>query len=56
MDSYDIARIVAIGMSLVLVIAGLKGRAIGLGDGLRMAALWAFVIIAVALVFTVIGW
>ncbi|MBF9150057.1 hypothetical protein [Novosphingobium jiangmenense] len=56
MDSYDLTRIIGIGMSLILVVASLKGREIGLSDGLRMAALWGFLIIALALVFSVLGW
>lgn len=56
MDSYDLVRILGIGMALVLAIAGLKGRGIGLSDGVRMAALWAFLIIALALIFSVLGW
>jgi hypothetical protein len=56
LDSYDTVRIIGIAMSLILVTAGLKGRGIGLSDGLRMAALWAFLIVAAALVFSTLGW
>lgn len=55
MDSYDLVRVLGIGMALVLAIVGLKGRGIGLSDGVRMAALWAFLIIALALIFSRLG-
>jgi len=48
-------RIVALAMALVLAVANLRGRQIGLSDGLRMAALWGFIFVAVALVFSVVG-
>lgn len=56
MDSHDMVRIIGISMALVLAVANFKGREIGLSDGLRMAALWAFLFIVVALVFSVLGW
>lgn len=56
MDNQDLVRIIGIGMALVLVIANLRGQRIGLSDGLRMAALWAFLILATTLVFSVLGW
>lgn len=56
MNSSDLVRIIAIGLALVLVIANLKGRQIGLPDGLRMAALWGLLIVAAAIVFTSLGW
>lgn len=56
MESYDLARIIGLGMSLILVIANLKGREIGLSDGLRIVALWGFMIVMLALVFSVLGW
>ncbi|MEL0253329.1 MAG: hypothetical protein VW935_15510 [Novosphingobium sp.] len=56
MDSSDFARIIGIGLALVLVVANLKGRQIGLSEGLRMAALWGFLIVAAALVFSILGW
>lgn len=56
MDNYDLARITGLGMALVLVVANLKGRQIGLSHGLRMAALWGFLIITLSLVFSVLGW
>ncbi|MFM2372473.1 MAG: hypothetical protein RIS85_2195 [Pseudomonadota bacterium] len=43
-------------MALILVMANLRGQRIGLSDGVRMGALWAFLFVIVALVFTVIGW
>ncbi|MFN3457809.1 MAG: hypothetical protein ACK4Z8_09565 [Novosphingobium sp.] len=43
-------------MALVLAVVSLRGQRIGLSDGLRMAALWAFLITVVALVFAVLGW
>lgn len=52
----DIVRIVGIAAALVLATAGLRGQQIGLSDGLRMAALWAFLFVAVALAFSVLGW
>lgn len=51
----DIVRIIGILASLILVAAGLRGRQIGLSDGLRMGALWAFAFIAVALLASVLG-
>lgn len=42
-------------MALVLAVANLRGQRIGLSDGLRIAALWGFIFVAVALVFSVIG-
>lgn len=39
------ARIVGVGIALLLVVSNLKGRQIGMSDGLRMAALWGFLII-----------
>lgn len=56
MISSDFARIIGIVLALVLVVANLKGRQIGLSDGLRMAALWGFLIIAATLVFITLGW
>ncbi len=52
----DVVRIIAIAMALVLVVASLRGQKFGLSEGLRMAALWCFLFIAVALVFSVLGW
>lgn len=52
--SDDIVRIIGILMALVLVMANVRGQRIGLSDGLRMAALWAFLFVAVALVFSII--
>lgn len=54
--SDDIVRIIGIVMALILVMANLRGQRIGLSDGLRMAALWGFLFVAVALVFTMLGW
>lgn len=56
MDSYDTVRIIGISMALVLAMANFKGREIGLSDGLRMAALWAFLFIVAALLFSMLGW
>ncbi|WP_231468780.1 hypothetical protein [Novosphingobium sp. CECT 9465] len=56
MSGDDIVRMIGIIGALVLVSAGLRGRQIGLSDGLRMAALWAFVFVAAALTFSVLGW
>lgn len=56
MDSYDTVRIIGISMALVLAIANFKGREIGLSDGLRMAALWAFLFMVGAVIFTVLRW
>lgn len=56
MDSYDTVRIIGISLALVLAVANFKGREIGLPDSLRMAALWAFLFIVFALVFSVLGW
>lgn len=55
MNGDDIVRLIGIAASLILVGAGLRGRQIGLSDGLRMAALWLFAFVAVALVASVIG-
>ncbi len=54
--SDDIVRVIGIAMALVLVVANLRGQRIGLSEGLRMAALWGFLFVAVALVFSVLGW
>lgn len=51
----DIVRIIGIVAALVLVTAGMRGRQIGLSDGLRMGALWAFAFVAVALLASVLG-
>jgi hypothetical protein len=51
----DITRIIGLTMALVLAVANLRGRQIGLSEGLRMAALWGFLFLAVALVFSVAG-
>ena len=56
MTGDDIVRIIGIAMALVLVIANLRGRRIGLSEGLRAAALWGFLFIAAAVVFSVLGW
>ncbi|MGV3511972.1 MAG: hypothetical protein ACO1OX_08225 [Novosphingobium sp.] len=56
MDSDDLAWIIGVGMSLALVVASLKGRQMGLSDGLRMATLWGFLIVALTLVFTTLRW
>lgn len=56
MDSYDTVRIIGISLALVLAVANFKSREIELSDGLRMAALWAFLFIVFALVFSVLGW
>ncbi len=56
MSGDDVVRLIAIAMAGVLLAANLRGRQIGLSDGLRMAALWAFLFVAVAVVFTAIGW
>lgn len=55
MTGDDVVRIIAIAMALVLVIANLRGKHIGLSGGLRAAALWGFLFIAAALVFTMLG-
>lgn len=55
MNGDDIIRLIGVAMAMMLVVANLRGRQIGLSDGLRMAALWAFLFVAVALIFTVIG-
>lgn len=52
--SDDVVRIIGILMALVLVMANVRGQRIGLSDGLRMAALWAFLFVAVTLVFLII--
>jgi hypothetical protein len=54
--SDDIVRIIGIVMALVLAVANLRGARIGLSEGIRMAALWAFLFVAGALVFSVLGW
>lgn len=50
------ARIDGVGIALLLVVSNLKGRQIGMSDGLRMAALWGFLIITLTLVFSLLGW
>ncbi|HQS95970.1 MAG TPA: hypothetical protein PK823_05665 [Novosphingobium sp.] len=55
MNADDIVRLIGVAMAMVLLVANLRGRQIGLSDGLRMSALWAFLFVVVALVFTVIG-
>ncbi|HQS69180.1 MULTISPECIES: hypothetical protein [unclassified Novosphingobium] len=55
MTGNDVAQIIGIAMAMVLIIANLRGKQIGLSEGLRMGALWAFLFVAVALVFSVIG-
>ncbi len=50
-----LVRIIGIIASLVLVTAGLRGRQIGLSDGLRMGALWIFAFVAVALVASMVS-
>lgn len=56
MTDNDTVRLIGIFMALVLVVANLRGQRIGLSDGLRMAALWGFLIVTVTLVFSVMGW
>lgn len=55
MSGDDVVKLIGIAMAMVLLIANLRGGQIGLSEGLRMGALWAFLFVAVALVFTVIG-
>lgn len=55
MNGDDITRIVGLSMSLVLIVANLRGKQLGLSDGLRMAALWGFLITAIALVFSIVA-
>lgn len=54
--SDQVVSIIGIIMALILVTANLRGQRIGLSDGVRMAALWAFLLVAAALVFSVLGW
>ncbi|MFM6830018.1 MAG: hypothetical protein ACKOVA_06745 [Novosphingobium sp.] len=56
MNGDDITRLIALTMALVLAVANLRGRQIGLSDSLRMAALWAFVFVAVALAVSILGY
>lgn len=56
MSDNDVVRLIGITIALVLVVANLRGQRIGLSEGLRMAALWGFLIMTVALVFSVLGW
>lgn len=56
MTNDDVVRLIGIAMALVLVVANLRGQRIGLSDGLRMAALWGFLILTVTLVFSLVGW
>jgi len=51
----DIVRIIALLAALVLGVAGLRGQRIGLSDGLRMAALWVFAFLVVALLASALG-
>jgi len=51
----DIVRIIALFGALVLAAAGLRGQRIGLSDGLRMAALWVFAFVVIALLASVLG-
>jgi hypothetical protein len=51
----DITRIIALTLALVLAVSNLRGRQMGLSEGLRMAALWGFLFVAAALVFAVVG-
>ena len=55
MNGNDVVRLISIALALILVVANLRGQRIGLSDGLRMAALWGFLFVAVALVFSIIG-
>lgn len=55
MNGDDIVRLIGIAASLILVGAGLRGRQIGLSDGARMAALWLFAFVAVALMASILG-
>lgn len=55
MNGDDIVRLIGVAMAMILLVANLRGRQIGLSDRLRMAALWAFLFVVVALIFTVIG-
>ncbi|MCY1671738.1 hypothetical protein OVA07_12075 [Novosphingobium sp. SL115] len=54
--SEEIVRITGIVMALVLAVANLRGARIGLSEGMRMAALWTFLFVAGALIFSVLGW
>ncbi len=51
----DFVRIIGIIAALVLVTTGIRGRQIGLSDGLRMGALWAFLFVVVALIASVLA-
>lgn len=51
----DIVRVIGILAALILATAGLRGRKIGLSDGLRMGALWVFVFVVVALVASILA-
>lgn len=54
MTGDQIVRLIGIVMALVLLIANLRGRQFGLSDTLRMTALWVFLFVALALVFSLI--
>lgn len=54
MTGDDLVRLIGIVMAMILLAANLRGRQIGLPDGLRMAALWAFLFVACAVVFSII--
>ncbi|MFN4134028.1 MAG: hypothetical protein ACK4G2_00125 [Novosphingobium sp.] len=56
MSADQIVRLIGLVMVLVLLVANLRGQRIGLSEGLRMAALWGFLILAAALLFSVLGW
>lgn len=56
MSADQIVRVIGLIMALVLLVANLRGQRIGLSEGLRMGALWAFLILVAALLFSVLGW
>lgn len=50
------AQIIGVAMALILAVAALRARQIKARDGLAMAMLWGFLLLAATLVFMALGW
>lgn len=55
MTGDEVVRIIGIIAALVLLITSVRGKQIGLSDGLKMASLWAFAFVALALIATLVN-
>lgn len=50
------AQIIGVAMALILAFAALRSHQIKARDGIAMAVLWGFLLLATTLVFLALGW